>query len=120
MSRTDQRRAYDQKRREEKPWRAWYKSPRWSGPGGRRQLQLAKIPWCEPCEKDGKATVATVVNHVIPHRGDPYLFWHGALESVCKHCHDSKIQSAEAAGFRPDLDDDGWPVDPAHPFNRKR
>lgn len=120
MSKKSHNRAHDQKRRAEKPWRAWYKMKAWCGPGGRRLTQLAKVPWCEPCERDGKVSNATVANHLIPHRGDPYLFWHGALESVCKTCHDSKIQSAEAQGFRTDLDDDGWPVDPNHPFNRKR
>lgn len=111
--------AYDRKRQNEKPWRKWYSSPRWRGPGGRRQRQLADVPWCQTCKLDGRATVATVVNHLIPHRGDPYLFWHGKLESVCKECHDSRIQSAEAKGFRIDIDDDGWPLDPDHPFNRK-
>lgn len=120
MNRDASKRAYDRKRREEKPWRAWYKLPQWRGPGGRRTIQLAKVPWCETCERDGKVKQANVANHKVPHRGDPHLFWHGALESVCKDCHDSKIQSAEAQGFRTDLGDDGWPIDPNHPFNRKR
>jgi len=36
-----------------------------------------------------------LVDHVIPHRGDAGLFWFGELQSLCKHCHDSKKQRAE-------------------------
>lgn len=111
-------RRYERSRYADKPWRGWYNTKQWRGPAGRRTLQLQRVPWCEPCKRDGKATPATVANHVVPHRGDPLLFWHGRLESVCKECHDSRIQAAERAGFTRDLDDDGWPADPAHPFNR--
>ena len=114
------RRAADERRAKLKPWRKWYASARWRGPAGRRTVQLHKIPWCQPCKVMGRARVATVANHVTPHRGDPWLFWYGALESVCKPCHDAAIQRAEHEGFRRDVDDDGWPVDPDHPFNQTR
>ena len=48
-------------------------------------------PLCAFCQAEGKITPATVVDHIIPHRGDKTLFWDQAnWESLCKECHDSK------------------------------
>lgn len=109
------RRDADARRRALKPWRNWYSLKKWKL---RRLAQLHRVPHCEPCKREGRSRPASIANHKKPHRGDPLLFWHGELESVCKPCHDSMIQKAEAAGFRPDIDADGWPTDPDHPFNR--
>ena len=114
---TEARRSADHRRARAQPWRRWYATPRWRR---RRARQLKAVPWCEPCKALGMSRPATVANHKIPHRGDPHLFWHGELESCCKPCHDAAIQRAEAEGFRRDVDLDGWPVDPNHPFNRSR
>ena len=35
-----------------------------------RALFLKKNPLCVKCREEGKLTAATVVDHVIPHRGD--------------------------------------------------
>ncbi len=113
---TASRRAADAKRRKEKPWRQWYATPAWRI---RRAEQLHRVPWCEPCKRQGRSRAATVANHKIPHRGDRALFDKGELESCCKNCHDQAIQTEERLGFERVLDDDGWPTDPAHPFNRQ-
>lgn len=112
---TEGRRSADARRAKAKPWRRWYSTKRWRL---RKAQQLARVPWCEPCKLLGRSRPATIPNHKIPHRGDPRLFWHGELESCCKPCHDAMIQAAEARGFRLDVGDDGWPIDPDHPFNR--
>lgn len=36
---------------------------------------LVKHPFCVGCERIGKLTPATVVDHIRPHRGDKILFW---------------------------------------------
>lgn len=113
--RIEQRRTADRKRRRTKKWRKLYFTPAWRI---RRAQQLKAVPWCEPCKKEGKSRRATTVNHVEPHHGDPEKFFHGALESCCSDCHDRMIQKAERRGFRPTIDLDGWPTDPAHPFNK--
>ena len=52
---------------------------------------LARSPLCVTCEAQGRVTAATVVDHVIPHRGDQALFWDtGNWQSLCKHHHDAK------------------------------
>lgn len=52
---------------------------------------LRKNPLCVKCREKGKLTPATVVDHIIPHRGDPVLFWDEKnWQSLCKDCHDQK------------------------------
>lgn len=55
-----------------------------------RKLFLARNPLCVYCKRKGRLTLATVVDHVIPHRGDQELFWRdGNHQGLCKACHDS-------------------------------
>jgi len=80
---------------ESEEWQRWYKLGRWVR---LRQVQLIKQPLCEECKRQTprRITAAGVVHHIIPHRGNADLFWDGDnLESVCKQCHDSSIQSRE-------------------------
>jgi 5-methylcytosine-specific restriction protein A len=63
-----------------------------------RAAYLARHPLCVPCEAAGRLVSATVVDHVVPHRGDPVLFWDESnWESSCKRCHDAKT-AREASG----------------------
>ncbi len=56
-----------------------------------RIVFLAAQPLCVICEAEGRSTLATVVDHVIPHRGDPVVFWDEAnWQPLCKPCHDAK------------------------------
>ncbi len=43
------------------------------------------------CERLGRITPATVVDHIKPHEGNPEMFWEeDNVQSLCKPCHDSK------------------------------
>lgn len=56
-----------------------------------RAQWLADHPLCDDCERQGRTTVATVVDHRVPHRGDRVLFWDRAnWQSLCMRCHNSK------------------------------
>ena len=56
-----------------------------------RALFLKQHPLCAFCQAEGKIVPATVVDHIIPHRGDQRLFWDQTnWESLCKECHDKK------------------------------
>ena len=69
----------------------------------------------------GKITVATVVNHCTPHKGDWHLFVApDNHESVCKDHHDTLIQREEARGHVIGNAIDGRPVDKNHPWNAAR
>lgn len=98
----------DARRRAEKPWRSWYKTPAWQA---RRDEQLAKQPLCERCLSQDRIIPATVAHHKVPHRGDRKLFFEGELASSCKPCHDGPEQSEERTGKPvPTIGLDGWPI----------
>ena len=59
-----------------------------------RALFLKQHPLCAECGKAGRLTPATVVDHIIPHRGDKALFWDEKnWQPLCKRCHDKKTGS---------------------------
>ena len=65
-----------------------YSSARWRRV---RKNQLAREPLCQRCLSFSLITPATVADHVLPHRGDPQLFWqHDNLQSLCNSCHSFK------------------------------
>jgi len=61
-----------------------------------RTRYLKSHPLCVQCKKEEKFVKATVVDHVIPHRGDEILFWdEGNWQALCKHCHDVKTMTED-------------------------
>jgi 5-methylcytosine-specific restriction protein A len=64
-----------------------------------RMLQLMQEPLCAKCKEEDKIVNATVVDHIIPHKGDPELMWdRGNHQSLCKRHHDIKT-ATEDGGF---------------------
>ncbi len=56
-----------------------------------RAAYLRRNPLCAQCWKEGRLTPATVVDHIVPHRGDQLLFWdQDNWQSLCRRCHDRK------------------------------
>src|ERR1043166_77530 len=69
---------------------------RWSR--ARRRF-LREHPFCVECDRSGKVRLATEVDHIIPHKGDPVKFWRESnWQSLCHHCHSVKTASEEG-GF---------------------
>ena len=59
-----------------------------------RKLFLQRHPLCANCLSQGIVTPATVVDHIVPHRGDHRLFWDEQnWQPLCKACHDRKTGS---------------------------
>jgi len=86
---------------------------------------LAHHPLCVDCQSRGRATIATVVDHIKPHKGDMVLFWDSSnWAPLCKPCHDSKT-AREDGGFgnkasgkpRQGCTVDGLPTDSKHHWN---
>src|SRR5262245_54174573 len=96
------------------PAKRFYKSARWQMT---RQHQLQMHPLCAYCLKQNRITLACVVDHVFPHRGNYDLFWYGSLQSLCFTCHNSLKKQQEEKGFSNHIGSDGWPTDPNHPSN---
>lgn len=81
----DSAKEYNQQR----PWyHAWYKSRRW------REYRIKYLtfhPFCKQCEKEGRMTFATEVDHIIPFKGDVKLFWdEDNHQALCESCHSKK------------------------------
>lgn len=50
-------------------------------------------PLCQNFLKEGRYTEAPIADHVIPHQGDPELFWDRSnWQGLCKHHHDVKTR----------------------------
>ena len=63
-----------------------------------RKKFLHSHPLCIECQKVGKITEATVVDHIVPHRGDQKLFWDESnWQPLCKPCHDKKTWNTSFA-----------------------
>ena len=48
------------------------------------------------CYEEGHITMATVVDHIVPHRGDQKLFWdRGNWQPLCEHHHNVKTMTED-------------------------
>ena len=74
---------------------------------------LRANPICARCSTYGHVTVATVVHHTVPHRGDVQIFWdRSKWQPLCKLHHNSDAQSIEKGGkARREVGLDGWPIE---------
>ena len=79
----------DRRSEEAKSWRWMYQTDEWKL--DLRPAQLLREPFCRECARRGVRTWATVVDHVVPHRGDWQLFIDPANhQSLCERCHNRK------------------------------
>jgi 5-methylcytosine-specific restriction endonuclease McrA len=101
---------------EQSSWKHFYDTAFWQR---RRKLQLKQHPLCKFCLERGVVTPATVADHIERHNGDWNKFVLNELQSLCADCHNSSKRYVELRGYRTDVGDDGWPIDPRHPANRK-
>lgn len=85
----------------------------------RRFLSRPENALCVMCRTEGLTTEATVVDHIVPHRGDPALMWDETnLQPLCASHHGREKQQMESTGRVKGADLSGRPVDPGHPWNR--
>ena len=64
-----------------------------------RKNWLSRYPLCVHCYDAGMITHATVVDHIIPHKGAYKLMWaESNFQSLCKCHHDIKT-ATEDGGF---------------------
>lgn len=83
-----------------------------------RVAYLSAHPLCVYCQELGYLTPATVVDHIVPHKGDRGLFFDQSnWQALCKPCHDHVKATLERSGRRPGVRKDGTPVDPGHAWN---
>lgn len=97
-------------------YRSWYKLKAWLVA---RRRQLTRNPLCERCRVVGRVSVANVVHHREPFKGNWNLFIDPMNhESLCYSCHNSLAQKEEKRGHVIGSSLDGRPLDPNHPWNK--
>ncbi len=75
---------------------------------------------CVRCKNLGRLKLATVVDHIEPHRGNKDKFWDPTNhQALCKDCHDSWKQRLEKSGRVVGCDESGMPLDPNHHWYMK-
>ena len=63
---------------------------------------LMEHPLCAECERQGRVTPATEVDHIIPHKGDMELFWDVSnWQALCHKCHARKTALYDGGFGRP-------------------
>ena len=70
-----------------------------------RNRFLAQHPHCQECLKKGILTLATDVDHIVPHRGDSALLYDETnLQSLCHECHSRKTSGFDGGFGNPTKD----------------
>lgn len=94
-----------------------YKTRRWTDDVRPRILDAADYR-CRFCADQGFTRLATVVDHITPHKGDLKLFWDETnLQALCAPCHNGAKAQIERGGYSAMTNQNGWPSDPSHPQN---
>ncbi|WP_306150632.1 HNH endonuclease [Roseovarius sp. MMSF_3281] len=91
----------DRQRSQAQPWRKWYYTKRWRDLKAKIHARDGYICCQTGVLLSGRkhAPDSPVLDHKVPHRGDPALFWDETnLQTVSKQWHDSVKQSMERRG----------------------
>lgn len=86
-------------RRASAGYHSWYSLDVWVK--DLRPAQLLREPFCRECAEEGERVYATVVDHMVPFRGDWSKFVDPANhQSLCKRHHDLKTARERAEDRR--------------------
>lgn len=82
---------------------------------------LAREPLCRHCAARGLVVPATDVDHIVNNTGD-YTDDNSieALQALCHSCHSLKTASDMGKNVVMGCDVNGFPIDPAHPWNAEK
>jgi 5-methylcytosine-specific restriction enzyme A len=70
------------------------------------------------CKDRGHLKLAEEVDHIVPHKGDPVLFWDTRnWQGLCKHDHQTIKARIERSDASRGCEADGTPSDPDHHWN---
>jgi 5-methylcytosine-specific restriction protein A len=72
---------------------------------------------CIPCQKRGKFTPATEVDHIIP-KAKGGSDDHDNLQSICTQCHNEKTIKENGGTLKITIGENGEPQDKEHPWNQ--
>jgi 5-methylcytosine-specific restriction protein A len=63
-----------------------------------RLVFLSRNPLCRPCSRKNptRLTPATVVDHIVDHKGDQQVFWDESnWQPSCQPCHDARTDAGD-------------------------
>ena len=76
-----------------------------------RDQFLLEHPLCVECRRKGYVMPATVVDHIIPHKGDKDLFWNKAnWQPLCETHHNVKTASEDRGAWMPVVNKQDDPI----------
>lgn len=77
-----------------------------------RAIYLRQNPFCRMCASENRMVAATVVDHIVPHKGDPILFWdqYNNWQPLCATHHSASKQAEEKRGRVVGCDANGIPL----------
>jgi len=86
-----------------------------------RVRYLGQHPLCAECERQGRVTAATELDHVLAlgKGGVANAYDDSGLEGLCHRCHADK--TARELGHKPrgGCDESGMPTSPGHHWNKR-
>lgn len=69
-----------------------------------RDQFLLEHPLCVECRRKGYVMPATVVDHIVPHKGDKDLFWNKSnWQPLCETHHNIKTASEDRGAWMPQV-----------------
>ena len=84
-----------------------------------RARVLSDEPLCRLCDRQGRVTAATTVDHIEEHKGDRTLFFdRDNLQPLCASCHSGIKRMQDRHGYSAACGVDGMPLDEGHPWQR--
>lgn len=96
----------------------WYHTTRWRK-ASKNFLSKDYNTLCSICRKMGVDTVAIIVDHKIPHKGNYSLFWDTLnWQGLCAPCHSRHKQIKEKGGLMLGCDVNGDPLDEDHHWRK--
>lgn len=68
-----------------------------------REVFLKQHPLCNVCATLGATVAAVVVDHIVPHKGDPVLFWDrkNNWQPLCEMHHNQKTATEDGRWGNP-------------------
>ena len=76
-----------------------------------RDQFLLEHPLCVECRRKGYVMPATVVDHIIPHKGDKDLFWNKSnWQPLCETHHNIKTASEDRGAWMPVVNKQDDPI----------
>lgn len=90
-----------------------------------RETFLRSHPLCADHMQRGQVVPATVVDHIVPHKGDQALFWDSEnWQPLCASCHGVKTARQDgggghAASLMPGCDINGVPLASGHHWHKQ-